>query len=387
MKITKKRICQIWLILKYYVILAITKICCKKENNIWLISERGDEARDNAYVFYKYLKDKHPEICVKYVITKSSSDIQKIDEKDIVVYRSIKHITLFITAKYLISTHLQGCSPEFHSFMKLSKKGLVKVKGKQIMLQHGITKDLIPILFKQNNKDLNLIICGAKPEYDYMKRNFGYSKDEIKYTGFARFDRLEPQDKKQILLMPTWRDYLYKSDEKEFKNSDYFKRYNELINNKEILNLLEQENYKLIFYPHYEIQKYLHCFGTKSDRIVIASSTKYDIQNLLKESSLLITDYSSVYFDFAYMCKPVIYYHFDYKKYRETQYNEGYFNYEKNGFGPVVSNVDSLIKELKNAFERKFILNDEYLRRNSNFYKYHDKNNCERIYNEIIKLK
>jgi CDP-glycerol glycerophosphotransferase (TagB/SpsB family) len=87
------------------------------------------------------------------------------------------------------------------------------------------------------------------------------------------------------------------------------------------------------------------------------------------------------------MRKPVIYYHFDYKKYRETQYSEGYFNYSKNGFGPIVDNIDTLVKEISNSFEQKFTLNEKYSKRNEKFYKYHDKNNCERIYNEIIKLK
>jgi len=71
----------------------------------------------------------------------------------------------------------------------------------------------------------------------------------------------------------------------------------------------------------------------KNDVFEIKESCDY--QELIKESSLLITDYSSIFFDFAYLKKPVIYTHFDYNEYRENHVPEGYFNYKNDGFGPI----------------------------------------------------
>ena len=59
------------------------------------------------------------------------------------------------------------------------------------------------------------------------------------------------------------------------------------------------------------MQRFLDEFTTCSERIIIADWKKYDVQGLLKESALLITDLSSVFMDFAYMRKPMIYYQFD----------------------------------------------------------------------------
>ena len=73
-------------------------------------------------------------------------------------------------------------------------------------------------------------------------------------------------------------------------------------------------------------------FPIFSDRIIIADM-KYDVQQLLKESLLLITDYSSVFFDMMYMNKPVNFYQFDEKQYRKSHYKEGYLNYQN--VGPV----------------------------------------------------
>ena len=64
---------------------------------------------------------------------------------------------------------------------------------------------------------------------------------------------------------------------------------------------------------------------------------------MLKESSMLITDYSSVFFDVAYMHKPIIYYQFDRDAFRQGHYQEGYFSYD-DGFGPVAFDTESLLK-------------------------------------------
>ncbi len=63
---------------------------------------------------------------------------------------------------------------------------------------------------------------------------------------------------------------------------------------------------------------------------------------ILTDSSLLVTDYSSVFFDFAYMDKPVLYFWFDDENFF-AQYEKGYFNCRKDGFGPVVKTKDGVI--------------------------------------------
>ena len=126
----------------------------------WLISERGIDARDNGYWFYKYMKNNHPEIPVKYVITKDSADYSKIDEEDIVLYRSKEHYYYFLFSKVLISAEIMGYSPNERLYYRLNKYGILRIKGKNVFLQHGITKDYNPYMTKKNSK-LDLFICGA----------------------------------------------------------------------------------------------------------------------------------------------------------------------------------------------------------------------------------
>lgn len=389
MKKVKIRIKQFGILLKtiyYYLYCKIKRI---NNEEVWVISERGDEARDNGYAFFRYIKESHPEINVKYIIHKKSRDIINLEKykEDIIYYRTKKHYILFFTAGKLISTHIMGFSPDFRSFNKLDKLGLIKTKGKRIFLQHGIIKDYLEGLMKKN-VNLDLFICGAKPEYDYLLKILGFSAKVMKYTGLARYDYLEKIEDNVILLMPTWRDNLYYcSNNKSFQRTTYYKKYQELINNEELDKILEQEGLKLIFYPHYEIQEHIQCFSTRSNHVIIAKKSEYDVQDLLKRARMLITDYSSIFFDIAYMNKPVIYYQFDYEEYRNEHYKEGYFSYKDHGFGPVTPYMEEVLKYIEMYIKKNYTVEEKYKHRKREFFVFQDKKNSERIFQEIKKIK
>ena len=386
MRKVKVRLLQLITIIRYVFFKLISFTYKNKYSDVWLISERGDEARDNAYVFYKYLKREHPEIKVKYLISKKSIDIEKISRDDVVYLRSNLHFKLYISSKYLISTHLFGFAPEFRSFNKLFKySNFFKGNGKKVFLQHGIIKDFLDEATSKNT-DLDLFICGAKPEYDYIVKTYGYKDSVVKYTGLARYDLLSHNKGKYILLMPTWRKKLfYINNNSKFKITDYYKRFNSLINNKSLLKLLSDNNVRIVFYPHYEIQRYISSF-TGNDYFEIANKQNYDIQELIRNCSMMITDYSSVYFDVAYQEKPLIYYQFDYDDFRATHYKNGYFDYNADGFGDVVKSENELIDSLRKIIENNYKVEEKYKKRINSFFIYRDNKNCERIYNEIIKL-
>ena len=78
------------------------------------------------------------------------------------------------------------------------------------------------------------------------------------------------------------------------------------------------------------------------------------------------------------MNKPVIFFQFDYEEYRKKQYQVGYFDYKRDGFGPVVSDVNDLLQNLISIYEDG--LDEKFLRRNDNFFELKDKKNSERIY-------
>ena len=100
---------------------------------------------------------------------------------------------------------------------------------------------------------------------------------------------------------------------------------------------------------------------------------------------MIITDYSSISMDFAYQSKPVIYYQFDQEKFFKAHQPSGYFDYYRDGFGPVCHNSKEVLKSLKEACEDKFKLQERYKARIDNFFILRDNNNCERNYAAIKK--
>lgn len=345
----------------------------------WVLHERGTDARDNAYFFYRYLKENHPDQKVYYIIDKNSPDYDKVKE-DAVYFGSLKNYWVLATAEKIISTHifsgLPGMNPKLFRFCGLNRKFF--------FLQHGVIQSNIPSLHYDKTA-IRLFVCGAKTEYDYIKKTYGYPSTVVQYTGLARYDTLfDAKIKNQILIMPTWRMYI--SDKNQFQESAYYQQWNQLLTDPRLAAYLEEWDLSAIFYPHYEVQKSLHLFQSGSDRIHFADFANYDVQTLLKESRLLVTDYSSVFFDFAYMRKPVVYFQFDQDAFFSKHYNRGYFSYQKMGFGPVTESVESTVEAIIQYADGGFCPTDEYAKRMQMFFPLYDQKNCERIYDAICSL-
>ena len=355
--------------------------------DIYIISERGTDARDNGYHMFKYITQNHPAENVYYIIDKHSADYEKVAKLGRVIhYKSWKHALYFIAARRKISTHILGYAPGTpYRYQKLQK--YLKVPGKHIFLQHGITCNDVAGLYA-DKAHLNLFVCGAKPESEYIASHFGHPEGVVCYTGFARYDNLYGHKaKREILVMPTWRMYLQFLSDAEFMNTDYYLHWNEVLQNPRLHTYLQERGVKLVFYPHYEMQRYIHCFQVENENVVIADFGKYDVQQLLIDGSLLVTDYSSVFFDFAYMQKPCVYYQFDREEFYLQHYQKGYFDYCENGFGEVVTDIDGLLNALRQIIDQEFSMEEKYRKRTDGFFELRDNHNCERIYKAIEALK
>lgn len=374
------RIYEVWLLcqLMFAWILALFT----KDKNIWLISERGKEARDNAYFFFVWLKEHHPEIKAKYIISKDSKDYHKFDQwpQDRVEYDSIKHLISLWQAKYLISTHICGYTTERAFFTKFDCRYNLFRNRKRVFLQHGIIKDYLKGLVYGRNR-LDLFITGSRMEYEYIKQHYGYPEGIVQYTGLCRYDNLnEFQTKKQLLIMPTWRTYI---DLNHFEKSTYYHTYKDLLCSQEFHAILDKYGYQVVFYPHYEFQSKIQLFKELNlpDCVVIADMG-YDVQTLLKESEVLLTDFSSVFFDMMYMHKPILFYQFDEEEYRALHYQEGYLNYRD--VGPVVRTLPEVVEQIEAILTHPNNL-EKYIAYYDQTFALKDKNNCHRVYDAIKK--
>ena len=383
------------------ILSAVTFVCAipealilkKKRPNMWLICEDYNEARDNGYWLYKYIREKQPQQDVVYAINKNSVDYRKVKNLgEVIQYGGYKHWVYYLAANKNISSQ-KGGKPNAAVCYMMEVYGFLK--NKRIFLQHGITINDMPWLHYGQTK-MSLFVCGAQKEFECIRNNFGYPDKSVQYLGFARFDGLHENrvKEKQILVMPTWREWIATPTSKSnkldnmssFTSTEYYEAWNNLLNSSKIKNILEKYNLNLIFYPHRNMQRFLNTFHTQSDYITIADWRKYDVQELLKESAFLITDYSSISMDFGYMRKPMIYYQFDLEKFRKGQYQQGYFAYDKDGFGPVYKTLQEVENALEWYAENNLEIEDEYKRREEEFFPLWDTKNCQRNYEAIKEI-
>ena len=367
----------------------------QKLKEIWLINDRFNKARDNGEFFFRYLKKKNPkDITFHFVISKNCSDYQRIKELgNILSYGSRKYNNTFLkTDKIITSTSNSWVDNPFGD----DRKYLIDLYHFDlIFLQHGITKDDVSNYLNRFKKNYSIIITASRYEYKFfLSSKFAYSNKNIKLTGFSRFDNLiveEPRNYKynNILIIPTWRmnikgtwkpityEGIYSNN---FNKTDFFLFYNSLMNSPKLLEAMKKYNYKGTFCLHPSLSEQWRDFKNNS---IFSIMSNYDYQSLMLKASLLITDYSSIFFDFAYMKKPVIYTQFDYERYRKNHYKKGYFDYILNGFGPVCHDLETCINIIIDELRGGCKMKNKYFKRVLKFFPFFDSYNNDRIYNAI----
>lgn len=358
-------------------------------HNFWLVGEERREARDNGYWFFKYVREHYKTQKIAYVIDKKCADYQKVKGLGKVIqWGSLAHWFWYLTAKKNISSQ-KGCKPNAAAcyFFEIT---LRIWRNKRYFLQHGVIINDLKWLYC-NQSRFKLFICSAKQEYEFVKNNFGYPEKAVKCLGLCRFDGLHDAQCKEnlILVMPTWRGYLVrphgttsKNDlKKAFVSTNYFKNWAQFLTSPVLGDILKDNQCELLFYPHRNMQIYLDEFNklNLANNIKIANPDCLSVQQALKDAKYLITDYSSIFADFAYMKKPIIFYQFDEKEFRENQYREGYFDYRKNNLGKWCDNLDDCLHLLKESIDNQFS-NDDSI---ETFFEYYDNKNCERNYQAV----
>ncbi|MEU9136874.1 glycosyltransferase [Streptomyces sp. NPDC048404] len=365
---------------------------------IWLIGERSDTAQDNSYHFFKWVRENHKRRKAYYVIDGESADHAKVAPYGRVLkLGSFKHRMYLLHATKLIGSY----DSESYMVPEGYKKALFLhrfgelIKYQRVFLQHGVTYNDVTSGADQRIASYDLLVTAGRQEREFMAQEAGYG-DRAQPVGFPRFDALrrEPRDKPRILLMPTWRQWIvtasYKkssgSTQSNFTQSEYYRFYRTLLSDPRLGRALEHFGVDLEFFPHYEIRPYLHTFQFSSSSIHVADPRARSVQQAMKECSLLVTDYSSVFFDVAYMGIPLVYVPFDEEDFYGRHYKRGYFNLSEDGFGPVARTVDQAVDEIIATMRRGFTVEPVHEARVEDFFVHRGGGNCLRVFEAIDAL-
>ena len=243
--------------------------------------------------------------------------------------------------------------------------------------------------FYRQKQEWDYLIASNKFSSDIFKSCFMYDGNMLE-TGYPRNDLLSlpnrdaialelkkklgiPLDKKTILYAPTWRDDEY------YGNGKYkFKL-------KLDLDLLKQQlgdEYVVLLRTHHYIADALDVTGLEE---FAYNLSKYDdITEIYLISDICITDYSSVFFDYANLKRPMLFYTYDLDKYRDVL-RGFYIDMETELPGPLVYTTEEVIDKIKNLNS----LNQEYQQRYEQFYErfcsWEDGNAAMRVVEAVFK--
>ena len=229
--------------------------------------------------------------------------------------------------------------------------------------------------FKENTSFWNYLIAQNDFSADIFSRAFDFKGTMLK-IGYPRNDILIKEknnaelksiikeklkiakNKKIILYAPTWRD-------NEFHSEGLYK-----FTSKMDFDLMKEKlanDYTLIIKYHYLVRENID-WNKYSDFIVITDE-KQEIQDLYLISDILITDYSSVMFDYSLLNKPMIFYTYDLDYYKKNL-RGFYFNIEEEVPGPIIEKNEDLITYLEN-----FSFDDYFLEFEDKYSKFREKYN------------
>lgn len=362
-----------------------------KKSKVWLVSDRVEVAGDNGEAFFQYLSaNNHDGITPYFVLSKDSPDYERMSQVGKVVpFGSELHKKLFLRSDKLLSSHADEIQLDLFGEDRVYMRNLYDYDF--VFLQHGITKHDLSGWLNKYNKNIALFVTAARKEYDsIVQGEYYYDEKQVKLTGFPRYDKLISHCKreKQIVFMPTWRKYLVEdvSPDMELTESSFYQFYGRLIQDERLLEVMRRKGYKGKFCLHPRFAQ-LSTDAFLSNDVISVWEGPVNYHREFVENELLVTDYSSVAFDFAYMKKPVIYAQFDREEfYAGHTVSEGYYSDQKDGYGPVCTSYDETIQAIVNSLEEDCELEDKYLARIEDFYAYTDRNNCQRVYEEVRKL-
>lgn len=302
-----------------------------KKNFVWLMGENvGNTANNNSFYFWKHTVSVKDDID-KYFVMEKNRNNQEVynslssEEKKFVIWKnSIKHFEIYYMADmFFVSLSYKDILPD-----KLLGKSLNFLITKPLIyLQHGTlgikavgyngdaynnnmfrfiyyNKNIKDIFKETNNfRDYQLYYGVYPPRYtELVKRHFEYAKTK--------------GEGKKFLWFPTWREYFGDN----YKTEILLLQMKKVLGNDELSEYLDKTSstFTVCLHQFFDEEKIAYLKeNVKTDRIKLIHAKNVDVLDELASNDVLITDYSSVGFDFTTLNKPVILYQPDLETYLE----------------------------------------------------------------------
>ena len=253
-----------------------------------------------------------------------------------------------------------------------------------------VTKDQMTKSYDIDRKKYDYFLSPSAFATGKFISSFQLTANQILEVGYPRNDFLTniteekirqlkqkynlPQDKKIILYAPTWRDNSYNSKGYTYDIQVDFEYWKSKL----------YPNYVVLFKPHYLITNQYEYPDLNNFLYFMKEDT--DINELYVISDVLITDYSSVFFDFAILRRPILFYMYDLEEYKEN-IRGFYLDVPTDLPGEVITEEDELIHRLENLeiYFHQYI--DKLKNFNQVYNSYQDGMCSKKVVEAVIDLK
>jgi len=362
-----------------------------KNKKIWIFgSWGGHRYADNSRYLFEYIK-KNTDIRGIW-ITKDKIILKKLQNEGFEVYLaySMKAIYYSMRAKVLFVT--QAISGDLHYFnihpsiYKVQlwhgaplKKILHDSHFAQTKLKYQSRRKMINILFPFYEEKYNLLTACSEEDKKSFSSAFLIKEEKIKILGYPRNDILANSHlnnkSKKILYAPTLRR------DNENKVLDIFS----IKEIEHIESSLLKTNSKLYVKLHpLNIPNKKLIENMKKTKSIILLSNDVDLQEELKYYDILITDYSSIYFDFLLTGRPIIFAPFDHAEYIIND-RTFYYDYNEVTPGPKIKNWNEALIWINKFSDCPDLYLNERIKITNRFHFYQDFHSSKRIVEYVVK--
>lgn len=327
----------------------------------------GRQISDSPLAIYKELKKTHPEYRLIWVVNKGLATQAEKNGYDYVIRGSFKWVRTIEKAQIWVENARlpQWVRKPKHVKLIQTWHGTpLKKLGldiKNVVMPGTNTERYHQNFVKEANR-WDVLISPNTYSTNIFRQAFGY-QNKIVEIGYPRNDKLAnptkeeikllkqklgiPLDKKVIMYAPTYRDnQFFQKGKYSFELPFSLKEFQERFGS----------NAVLLLRMHYLIANSMDISGFEDFAYDVSSYA--DISELYLVSDLLITDYSSVFFDYAYLKRPILFYPYDYEIYKD-ELRGFYLDYQKDLPGKIAYNSVDLYDEIENELKENDISNNQ----------------------------
>jgi glycosyltransferase involved in cell wall biosynthesis len=366
----------------------------------WLLMDRLHDADDNGQRLFEYLRAERREIDAWFTVERGTPawrTLRKRFGRRVLAHGSLRWKLVALNAEHLLSSHadLPVIAPA-----ELDGLG-VRPRWRFTFLQHGVIKDDLSIWL--NVKPIDLFVTSTQAEYrSIVDDHTGYvfTTREAILTGLPRFDRLReiglriaPEQRNLVLVAPTWRSWLTGDMDvvtqrrdlaPDLLESEFMQKWLAVLTSDRLRAATQDADVEVGFLPHPNLQPVL-------DELALPAWVRplnfddNDVQELFARAAVLVTDYSSMAFNTAYLDRPVVYFQFDRDRVLGGGHvgSKGYFEYERDGYGPVVNDAESAVDAVVTALAAGGPA-PEYQRRIDEAFNERDGRCCARVTEAVL---